>query len=47
MDEKLQRARALCLDQAEGFIAAADRLGGGADWPHIADSDSIRPLIPT
>jgi len=44
MDEKLQRARVLCLDQADGFIAAADRLGGGADWPHIVYHLSLLAL---
>ena len=44
MDEKLQRARGLCLDQAESFIAAADRLGGGADWPHIVYHLSLLAL---
>jgi AbiV family abortive infection protein len=44
MDEKLQRARALCLDQAESFIAAAGRLGGGADWPHIVCHLSLLAL---
>jgi AbiV family abortive infection protein len=44
MDERLQRARVLCLDQAEGFIAAADRLGGGADWPHIVYHLSLLAL---
>ena len=34
MDEKLQRARGLCPDQAESFIAAADRSGDGVDRPH-------------
>ena len=34
MDKKLLRARRLCLDQAQGFIDAAERLGG-ANWPHI------------
>jgi AbiV family abortive infection protein len=44
MDEKLQRARALCLDQAESFIAAADRLGGGTEWPHIVYHLSLLAL---
>jgi len=35
LDEKLQRARALCLDQAAGFVSAAERLGGGAEWPYV------------
>ncbi len=44
MDEKLQRARAFCLDQAESFIAAADRLGGGTEWPHIVYHLSLLAL---
>jgi|GEM_PF-2780627 len=44
MDEKLERTRALCLAQAENFIAAADRLGGGADWPHIVYHLSLLAL---
>ena len=44
MDEKLQRARTLCLDQAESFIAAADRLGGGAKWRHIVYHLSLLAL---
>jgi AbiV family abortive infection protein len=44
MDEKLHRARVLCLDQAESFIAAADRLGGGSDWPHIVYHLSLLAL---
>ena len=35
MAQKLQRARGLCLEQAAKFIAAADRLGDGGDFPHI------------
>ena len=44
MDEKLQRARTLCLNQAESFIAAADRLGAGAAWPHIVYHLSLLAL---
>jgi AbiV family abortive infection protein len=44
MDDKLQRARGLCLDQAVSFIAAADRLGGGADRPHIVCHLSLLAL---
>ena len=44
MDEKLQRARGLCLEQAGQFIAAADRLGGGADFPHIVYHLSLLAL---
>ena len=33
MDENLLHARKLCLDQAQNFIEAAERLGAG--WPHI------------
>jgi|HubBroStandDraft_1064217.scaffolds.fasta_scaffold00328_4 AbiV family abortive infection protein len=42
MDEKLLRARRLCLDQAQGFIEAAERLGGG--WPHIVYHLSLLAL---
>jgi AbiV family abortive infection protein len=34
MDEKLLRARQLCLDQAQGFIEAAEHLVG-VGRPHI------------
>lgn len=44
MDEKLQRARALCLEQAESFITAGDHLGGGAEWPHIVYHLSLLAL---
>jgi AbiV family abortive infection protein len=33
MDQNLLQARELCLDQAQGFVDAAERLGAG--WPHI------------
>jgi AbiV family abortive infection protein len=42
MDNKLLHARQLCLDQAEGFIEAARRLG--ADWPHIVYHLSLLAL---
>jgi AbiV family abortive infection protein len=42
MDSKLVRARQLCLDQAQGFIEAAGRLG--ADWPHIVYHLSLLAL---
>ena len=44
MDEKLQRARRLCLEQAGHFIAAADRLGGGPDFPNIVYHLSLLAL---
>jgi AbiV family abortive infection protein len=44
MDEKLQRARALCLEQAESFITAANHLGGGTEWPHIVYHLSLLAL---
>jgi AbiV family abortive infection protein len=44
MDEKTQRARALCLDQAASFVAATDRLGGGTEWPHIVYHLSLLAL---
>jgi AbiV family abortive infection protein len=44
MDGKLLRARTLCLDQAESFIAAADRLGGGTIWSHIVYHLSLLAL---
>jgi len=42
MDRKLLHARQLCLDQAQGFIEAAGRLG--ADWPHIVYHLSLLAL---
>jgi AbiV family abortive infection protein len=42
MDSKLLRARELGLDQAQGFIEAAGRLG--ADWPHIVYHLSLLAL---
>ena len=44
MDEKLQRARGLCLEQATHFIAAADRLGGGSGFPNIVYHLSLLAL---
>ena len=44
MNEKLQRARGLCLKQAAQFIAAADRLEAGADLPHIVYHLSLLAL---
>lgn len=45
MDKKLlQRARGLCIEQAAQFIAAADRLGGGSDFPHIVYHLSLLAL---
>ncbi len=42
MDKKLLHARQLCLDQAQGFIEAAERLGIG--WPHIVYHLSLLAL---
>jgi AbiV family abortive infection protein len=42
MDNKLLHTRRLCLDQAEGFIEAAGRLG--AEWPHIGYHLSLLAL---
>ena len=44
LDEKLQRARALCLDQAAGFVSAAERLGSGAEWSHVVYHLSLLAL---
>ena len=44
MAQKLQRARGLCLEQAAKFIAAADRLGDGGDFPHIVYHLSLLAL---
>jgi hypothetical protein len=44
MDEKRLHARELCLGQAQGFIDAADRLGGGPEWPHIVYHLSLPAL---
>ena len=43
MDEKLLHAQRLCLNQAEGFIDAADRLLGGG-LPHIVYHLSLLAL---
>jgi len=43
MDKKLLHARQLCLDQARGFIDAAERLNGGG-WPHIVYHLSLLAL---
>lgn len=43
MNEKLLRTRQLCLDHAQGFIEAADRLGS-VGWPHIAYHLSLLAL---
>jgi AbiV family abortive infection protein len=43
MVEKLIHARHLCLEQAQGFIDAADRLGV-AGWPHIVYHLSVLAL---
>jgi AbiV family abortive infection protein len=43
MDKKLLHARQLCLDQAQGFIDAAERLAGGG-WPHIVYHLSLLAL---
>ncbi|WP_316980404.1 AbiV family abortive infection protein [Shumkonia mesophila] len=43
MDKKLLHARHLCLDQAQGFIDAAERLEGGG-WPHIVYHLSLLAL---
>jgi AbiV family abortive infection protein len=42
MKDKLLRARELCLDQAQGFVDAAELLGGG--WPHIVYHLSLLAL---
>jgi AbiV family abortive infection protein len=42
MIEKLLHARHLCLDQAQGFIEAAERLG--VDFPHIVYHLSLLAL---
>ena len=42
MEEKLLHTRQLCLDQAQGFIEAAERLG--VDWPHIVYHLSLLAL---
>jgi AbiV family abortive infection protein len=44
MDEKLQRAGTLCLEQAESFITAANHLGGGTEWSHIVYHLSLLAL---
>lgn len=43
MDEKLLHARRLCLDQAQGFIEAAERLVDDG-WPHIVYHLSLLAL---
>src|SRR5260370_19676059 len=43
MDEKLLHARQVCMNQAQGFIDAADHLGGGG-WPHIVYHLSLLAL---
>src|SRR6187397_957383 len=42
MDQKLSANRQLCLDQAQSFIEAAERLGTG--WPHIVYHLSLLAL---
>ena len=44
LNEKLRRARALCLDQAAGFVSAAERLGGEAEWSHVVYHLSLLAL---
>lgn len=44
VDQKLQRARTFCLDQAAGFIAAAEHLGEEGKWPHVAYHLSLLAL---
>ncbi len=44
LNETLQRIRTLCLDQAAGFVSAAERLGGGAEWPHVVYHLSLLAL---
>jgi hypothetical protein len=43
MDEKLVHARQHCLDQAQGFVDAAERLRDGP-WPHIVFHLSLLAL---
>ncbi len=44
LNEKLRRARALCLDQAAGFVSAAERLSGEAEWSHVVYHLSLLAL---
>jgi AbiV family abortive infection protein len=44
MDEKSLHVRQQCLSQAQGFIDAAERLGGGSEWPHIVYHLSLLAL---